>query len=220
MYPRLKQKPALFIGSSVESLEVAYALEECLGHDAWVTVWQEGLFEPSRSTLEVLLEILPKMDFGLFVFSPDDVVRIRGRQHPQVRDNVLFELGLFVGALGRERSILVTPANSGIRLPTDLAGMTPVTYDPNRPDGNLVAAIGNASNTIRRQIKKLGFRRGTPSQSAILEALEKVVKQIQQDGSSLSINISKLESVRTVSVDHPRPSRFAKPSRLRVKPMK
>lgn len=150
-------KPRLFVGSATESLEVAYAVEEELEHDAEVTVWTQGLFELSKTVVEGLLAELKTADFGLFIFTPDDVVKIRGTEQSAVRDNVLFELGLFVGRLGRERSFILLPKGTrNFHLPSDLAGLLPAIYEPNRSDGNLRAAVGPACNKIRKAIKQAG----------------------------------------------------------------
>ena len=95
-------KPRVFIGSSVEGLSVAYPVQQNLLHEAEVTIWDQGVFELSRTTMESLTKILSESDFAIFVFSPDDLVRIRNVTVPAVRDNVLFEFGLFIGKLGRE----------------------------------------------------------------------------------------------------------------------
>lgn len=51
-------KPMLFIGSSSESLDVAYAAQENLEDCAQVIVWKQGLFELSRNFLDSLLDTL------------------------------------------------------------------------------------------------------------------------------------------------------------------
>lgn len=149
-------KPKVFIGSSVEGLNIAYAVQENLKFVAETTVWDQGAFNLSETTLESLLTILESSDFGVFVFSPDDYIKIRGKGDLAVRDNVLFELGLFVGKLGRKRSFIIVPDNKDFHLPTDLIGMTPGKYENERADGNMQAGTGSASNKIREAIKKLG----------------------------------------------------------------
>ena len=49
-------KPAVFIGSSVESLKIAYAIQEELTHNAEITLWSQGIFKLSNTTLDDLLE--------------------------------------------------------------------------------------------------------------------------------------------------------------------
>ena len=147
-------KPRMFIGSSVERLPIANTLQQNLEYDVEATVWNQAHFRLSRSTIESLLEALRSTDFGVFVFSPDDVAKIRGKQSRVVRDNVIFELGLFIGLLGRERSYYVIPRyQQNFHLPTDLIGVTPATYDANRSDKSLKAALGPACEEIRRAIK-------------------------------------------------------------------
>ena len=148
-------KPRLFVGSSSEGLSVAYALQENLQKDAEITVWDQGLAEPSDYILESLLAPLQTSDYAVFVFSPDDVAKIRGVESRIVRDNVLFELGLFVGRMGRQRSVLVAPADEDLRIPSDLHGMTILSFDPKRQDGNLSAALGPAANRIRTALRKI-----------------------------------------------------------------
>jgi hypothetical protein len=142
-------KPRVFIGSSSESLATAYAVQELLP-DMEVTVWTQGIFRLSSSILDDLIEVLDNTDFGVFVFTPNDLITIREQQFQAVRDNVVFELGLFVGRLGKNRSFFIVPKDrQDIRLPSDLLGVTPAEYDSNRQDGNLLAALGPACNRIR-----------------------------------------------------------------------
>jgi len=151
-------KPRLFIGSSVESLGIAYAVQEGLEHFAEVTVWTQGIFELSKYTMESLLDALDETDFGLFVFTPDDITRIRGKELETVRDNVVFELGLFIGSLGKERCFIITPRNSeDFHLPSDLLGLTPATFDADRKDENYNAAVGPACSRIHKAMSKIGI---------------------------------------------------------------
>ncbi|MCA8201864.1 nucleotide-binding protein [Burkholderia sp. AU33545] len=149
-------KPRAFIGSSVEGLNVAYAVQQNLVHQVETTVWDQGIFHLSSTTIESLTTVLNDVDFGIFVFSPDDIVNIRGESSASVRDNVLFEMGLFIGKLGRDRVFFLAPDNADIRVPTDLLGVTSGKFNADRQDGSMQAATGPACHQIRTQIAKLG----------------------------------------------------------------
>ena len=117
-------RPRVFIGSSAEQLDTAYAVQQNLEYDCEPTVWTQGVFRLSSNTLDDLLRTLEKTDFGIFVFAPDDIAIIRGQQHEATRDNIIFELGLFIGRLGKRRTFFILPreVGSGFRLPSDLVG--------------------------------------------------------------------------------------------------
>jgi tetratricopeptide (TPR) repeat protein len=149
-------KPRAFIGSSVEGLNIAYAVQQNLLHDAEITVWSQGVFELSSTTIESLSKVLDSNDFGIFVFSPDDTTKMRESESTSVRDNVLFEMGLFIGKLGRERVFFLIPDSDAPHIPTDLLGVTPAKFEAKRTDGVIEAATGAACYQIRQQIKRLG----------------------------------------------------------------
>lgn len=161
-------RPTLFIGSSSESLDVAYAAQRNLEAVAEAVVWTQGIFELTRSYLESLIDALDDTEFALFVFGPDDVTRIRGVDVKTARDNVVFELGLFIGRLGRDRTFIVVPhAVADLHLPTDLAGISVATFQtPSRPD-RLQAALGPACHDIRTAMQKHPSRAATPAGQAI-----------------------------------------------------
>ena len=146
-------KQRIFIASSAEGLEAAYAVQENLEYAFEVTVWPQGVFAPTKTVLESLCAAVTKFDAAVFVFSPDDVVEMRGAKTKKTRDNVVFELGLFIGSLGRGKCFILEPrGDEDISLPSDLLGITPGTFDANRGDGNLVAALGPACNRIKKAL--------------------------------------------------------------------
>jgi hypothetical protein len=150
-------KPRIFIGSSSENLLYAYALQSQLKNSAEVTLWNQGFFELNAGYLEGLIKGLKDCDFGIFIFAPDDVLTIRDETLASVRDNVLFEFGLFMGGLGRERVFFIMPERRGkLRLPTDLLGISTVTFEVG--ESGIEAALGPACFRILQGIEKLGMR--------------------------------------------------------------
>ncbi len=134
---------------------MAEAIQLNLDHVCEVTIWSQGVFGLSYGTLETLVENLGVFDFAALVLTPDDIVDSRGDRSSAPRDNVLLELGMFIGALGRERTFIVYDRQAQIKLPSDLAGVTPATYQ-NHVTGTLQSSVGAASTLIKRSIDKLG----------------------------------------------------------------
>lgn len=152
-------KPKLFIASSVEGLSIGYALQANLQRSAEITVWDQGVFGLSTSALQSLVQALSRFDFGAFIFSPDDLVTMRGETHQAARDNVIFELGLFAGQLGPERCFILAPQDAGdLHFPTDLLGMEPARYETGRSDKNWRAATGPPCDEIRGVLESRGRR--------------------------------------------------------------
>ncbi|HCU85487.1 nucleotide-binding protein [Methylophilus sp. UBA6697] len=165
-------KPKIFIGSSREGLDIANAIHANLTRDAECTVWSNGVFQISGSTIYSLINALRNSDFGVFVFSPDDLTIMRGQQNPVVRDNVIFELGLFIGRLGVERCFFITPDHvADLRLPTDLMGILPGQYEANRHDQNWLAATNPVCMQIRAKLIELkSFQDATVNASTAVDS--------------------------------------------------
>jgi predicted nucleotide-binding protein len=149
--------PRLFIISSVEALDVAREIASGLQHEVLPTVWTEGVFWASGYPLEALERAVGQSDFAVAVAQFEDMVQSRGQIHPALRDNVLFELGMFMGHLGRRRTILVHPRLPDLRLPSDLHGITPASYIVGKLE-DLPARIGPVCTEIRRIIRTHGVR--------------------------------------------------------------
>lgn len=176
----MNNRPRIFIGSSVEGLDTAYCIQENLEYNADITVWDQGVFNLSKTTLDDLLEELDNSQFGIFIFTPDDVSKIRNEDFKVIRDNVLFELGLFMGKLGKDRVFSVKPNNvQDFHLPTDLLGINVGTFFEDRSDKNLNAALGPFCNKIRKAIKKYKDRQGKNEILGFENASEKVIKILE-----------------------------------------
>lgn len=121
--------PVVFIGSSRESLSIAKALKAAIDvRIAKTVLWSKGVFGASSFPMEDLEIQLQSADFAVLVTAADDSVVSRGKKSDAPRDNVVFELGLFMGALGRRRSFMLVPAGKDLKIPSDLLGLTPIRY--------------------------------------------------------------------------------------------
>lgn len=151
------ERPTIFVGSSREGLEISRAIQFQLQDAALVSVWNEGIFGLSEGTLESLVRMLDRFDFAVLVITPDDVVSSRDSQGQAPRDNVMFELGLFMGRLGPARTFAVCSDAPNMKLPSDLAGVTMARFKTADAARDLTAALGPTCFPIRRVIWDLGF---------------------------------------------------------------
>src|SRR5918996_4321372 len=103
-------KARIFLGSSGQQEELVRALTRGLQDVADVDPWTT-VFNPGVSTLDRLVELTREVDFAAFVFAQDDWTSnpsdtiAAGQASP--RDNVVFEAGLFGGALGMRRTFIL-----------------------------------------------------------------------------------------------------------------
>lgn len=124
-----RERVRVFIVSSAEALPIVDLLIKQFEHDPFLAVaWKNGVFRASHYTLDELETELDNSDFAIAVAHADDVVITRDDEWPTIRDNVVFELGLFMGRLGRRRAFLMEPRNADLKLPSDLAGLTTIPY--------------------------------------------------------------------------------------------
>ena len=151
------QRPAVFLGSSAEGHKIAQAIQQNLDFICECSIWNQGVFGLSSGTLESLVKKIDDFDFAILSLTPDDLTHSREDIAPSPRDNVIFELGLCIGALGRDRVFLLHERDIDLKLPSDLAGITPATYQLHS-DGNLKSSLGSSCTEIQLAIEKLGCR--------------------------------------------------------------
>ena len=119
----------IFMGSSSEATdfmeEIAVKLEEL---DTQPLLWNEtgkGIFIPGTNTIDALLAITKRVGAAIFIFNADDKTwndKSALETLDTVRDNVLFEYGLFMGARGKEKVCFI--CKNQPKVASDLKGIT------------------------------------------------------------------------------------------------
>ena len=151
-------RPVVFIGSSSESLKVAQIVRKSFSNDlVTIKLWKRGVFGASEATIESLEKMASRADFAVLILTADDKVRLRRKNIVAPRDNVVFELGLFMGAIGRNRTFMLVEKKTGLRRPPDLEGVTylPFAMKDKKPVGKDIA---EAISQIRTLISELNVR--------------------------------------------------------------
>ncbi|MFO7915036.1 MAG: nucleotide-binding protein [Candidatus Krumholzibacteriales bacterium] len=85
-----------------------------------------------RTIIEKFLEECAKVNYAIIILTPDDIgasIDSREEKKARARQNVIFELGYFIGKLGREKVCALYKEN--IELPSDYHGVLYIKIDPN-----------------------------------------------------------------------------------------
>lgn len=125
-------KKRIFIGCSTEELATANVVKAILDSDFEVVVWNEKMWDKSvfrlnNNFLNDLLKAPLKFDFGILIGTPDDKVEVRGEEKLQARDNIMFELGLFIGRLGIDKCAYLV--EKSVKEMSDLSGIFLSKFD-------------------------------------------------------------------------------------------
>lgn len=123
----------IFLGSSSEAVkdmqDIGYILEE-MGNS--VLPWNaagKNIFPANENTIDSLISITKRVQAAVFIFSADDKIWHHKslKETATVRDNVLFEYGLFCGALDKKKVCFICKGNPS--LASDLDGITYIDGD-------------------------------------------------------------------------------------------
>jgi len=140
----------VFVASSSEQIDVAKSAAAALqSPQLEAKVWDEATFDFSDSYMESLEKELERADFAVVIFTADDPANVRNKKVNLPRDNVIFELGLFTGRLGRKRCFFVIDGMSTTEVASDLSGVNYVKF---YRDG---ASTGSGRLSLDAQMKKL-----------------------------------------------------------------
>jgi predicted nucleotide-binding protein len=156
---RLEQRNALassggdgvrvFILASSVGSEIGRAVESaCADHSFQAVVWSEGSFGAGSYAVDKLEEVLDRSDVAIAIIDPEE--------NAASRDSVIFELGFFMGRLGRHRTFLVEPRAEDLKLPPELAGINAITYNPAQDSTQAGAGV---CKRLAKVIRELGPNR-------------------------------------------------------------
>lgn len=192
----------IFVGGSSEELPIARALRDNLvqcGHD--VRLWNQGIFAIGKTAFESLLAALDEVDSAVFVFAPNDLVTIRGERFDAVRDNVVFELGLFTGRLGRDRTFWVAPRDQlALRIASDLLGVLPAEYiEPH--DGDWVSALSEACRRIDDALYTSARARGARSTPLAADVMRDCIAHVNRAMQHITATVAARASTDNACVE-------------------
>ena len=129
-----EKKLEIFLGSSLEAEsymeQIALRLEELKTIPLPWNAVGKGIFIPGTNIIDALINITKRVQAAVFIFNADDKKWNKKSSMEildSVRDNVLFEYGLFVGALSKKKVCFVCKGNP--QLASDLKGVTYINGD-------------------------------------------------------------------------------------------
>lgn len=196
-------KTRIFIGSSMEGLPVAQRIKEFFEPEYDCFVWNDGIFQFNEGFLETLLKSASLFDFGFMVFAADDISKIRNNEYLTTRDNVLFEYGLFLGRVGIDKAYVLKEAS--VKIPSDLNGVTLLTYHTNIVDGVKVPDVEfeNQLASLKKKIDEkveLGHLGLFPSTVIAISYFENFIKlltdEIMRQGDKILIGDKVYQSAK------------------------
>ncbi|MGO7672717.1 TIR domain-containing protein [Rhizobium ruizarguesonis] len=80
-------------------MPVARLVRNAFERDPFITtIWTDGVFRVANYTLHDLEAEVDDSDFAVAIAHADDLTESRGKDWPSPRDNVVFELGLFMAS--------------------------------------------------------------------------------------------------------------------------
>ncbi len=150
----------VFVASSSEQIGVAKDVAAALNSPQLdAKVWDEETFDFSASYIESLEKELDRADFAVVILTGDDSGNVRKKKVNLPRDNVIYELGLFTGRLGRERCYFFVAGDSGTHIASDLSGVKPVVFERGGNAGTAgMPALATQAARVAAQMKALGQR--------------------------------------------------------------
>ena len=169
-------KRQLFIGSSSDGLGLGKLVKEGIESQcgSWLEchIWNNGdIFQLNKNTLECLVNTAIHYDYAVFIATAIDNTFKKKELVKEMRDNVLFEAGLFTGSIGTNRTFILY--EEGVDIPTDLIGITRCEFR----SANISESLKTINSQIELTKNSFGFRM-LPSASLAVGYFDNFIKPV------------------------------------------
>jgi predicted nucleotide-binding protein len=112
-------RPRVFLGSCSKAHDLASAIRWYVESLGFKVIYWKSDFEPGQVILDEIRAASFSCKYAMFLLTPDD--QIAGDDPTWVpRDNVVFEAGYFINALGKERTLIIV--QEGTKVLADYGG--------------------------------------------------------------------------------------------------
>lgn len=133
------KKLKIFVASSLEAKEEDKFVRTVLEENNIEAVTWKDIFHTGEFNLDSLLNITQKIHGAIIISTCDDKIWYRGTESMAPRDNILFEMGLFIKALGTKHVALVFCKNENgdsPKIPTDIQGLNVIFFERGKKAAN------------------------------------------------------------------------------------
>ena len=172
-------------GESVRNQKVEYIQQRLMEKENgiccldWRDLFRGANHADQIALLPALMKKIPTFDFALIFAEGVDQVTMRGKeQYAAMRDNVVFELGLCLMALGAERVILLS--EEGLRLPDDLQGIGKIGLE------HIVYTSDTGSSQVASQLETIIRCKSEHLESSLSAQIDRVIAHISANADIVS----------------------------------
>ncbi len=178
-----------FIASNEKAHDFARMIRDEVNRNAYceAATWRDA-FEasPGAAKIAALEQAAQTYDHAVIVLTKADVVAQQTGADFKSRDDCIFEAGLFIAALGRDRCMLLSSAD-GATLPSDLGGLIRVKFEEPNDLTDIAkskSAVQTATSHILAQVQKVAADSGLSRRPLTREAIFRR-ERMEKDGGIL-----------------------------------
>lgn len=224
-------KPTVFLSSSVEGAGLARAVRSLLERDCRVLFWIDNMVELDAEKRESLVEAVEQADLAI-LFLAGDELELRKSNSRKLRDQVILELGIFMGLVGWDRTLLLCREDRDVDLPFE--GINVARYAAARGERGLHTAVESAYLSIRKAFENLDVRVSRagwlqrellasgdtelPPKSSEIDHLYGELHQLLEQDENPEVSEERLESLRALQEEEADWLQRNFESRLHLKP--